>query len=226
MELSGAVVLFFSVPMLLKKIKIMSWNTRGLGDEKKCNVVRNVIRSARCDVCCLQETKWNDFDVLYYLRVLPTFFDRNCVAIKAINTKGGCIIAWKRNFTLMNSWATKHTCSAMIKHEVSGVCFLITNVYGPSTDDGKEEFVMELRGLSQLVQGPWVLGGDFNLVRWLVDRSGDLRSFTLMNLFNDLIRDMQVIDIPLKNRMFTWSSKRPEPVFSKLDRIFVSTEWS
>lgn len=85
---------------------------------------------------------------------------------------------------------------------------------------------MELRGQSQFVQGPWILGGDFNLVRWLVDRYGDLRSFTLMSLFNDLIRDMQVIDIPLKNRLFTWSSKRPEPVFSKLDRIFVSTEWS
>lgn len=147
--------------MLLKKIKIMSWNTRGLGDEKKCNVVRNVIRSSRCDVCCLQETKWNDFDVLYYSRVLPTFFDRNCVAIKAINTKGGCIIAWKRNFTLMNSWATKHTCSAMIKHEGSGVCFLITNVYGPSTDDGKGGICDGIEGAVSICTGSMDSWGRF-----------------------------------------------------------------
>lgn len=47
-----------------------------------------------------------------------------------------------------------------------------------------------------------------------------------MCLFNDLIRETRIIDIPLRNRNFTWSSKRPQPVFSKLDRVFTSIIFS
>jgi hypothetical protein len=68
------------------------------------------------------------------------------------------------------------------------------------------------------------LGGDFNMVLWLVDRSGDMRGLSLMCSFNDLIRDIEVVDVHLKNRIFTYSSKRLQPSLSKLDRIFISTE--
>lgn len=44
--------------------------------------------------------------------------------------------------------------------------------------------------------------------------------------FNDVIRDLDLEDIPLKNRTFTWSSKRPEPALSRLDKVFLSRDWS
>lgn len=71
---------------------------------------------------------------------------------------------------------------------------LVINVYGPSTDNRKPNFIQELRGLLSLVQHPWILGSDFNLVRWLIDRSSDGRSFRLISLFNDLIRDLQLFE--------------------------------
>lgn len=43
----------------MKQIKILSWNTRGLGHEDKRTGVRSVIRLARCDVVCIQESKLN-----------------------------------------------------------------------------------------------------------------------------------------------------------------------
>lgn len=46
-----------------------------------------------------------------------------------------------------------------------------------------------------------------------------------MDLFNDIIQEAGLIDIPLKNRSFTWSNKRPNPVFSKIDRCFTSSDW-
>lgn len=64
--------------MLYKKFKILSWNCRGLGCLEKCRVVRNVIRSSRCDVVALQETKWGDFDYWYASTVLPNFFVKEC----------------------------------------------------------------------------------------------------------------------------------------------------
>ena len=39
------------------KIKMISWNVRGLNDPWKRLVVKNLLREWKCDVVCLQETK-------------------------------------------------------------------------------------------------------------------------------------------------------------------------
>jgi endonuclease/exonuclease/phosphatase family metal-dependent hydrolase len=47
-----------------------------------------------------------------------------------------------------------------------------------------------------------------------------------MDRFNVLIRDFAVIDVPLRGRRYTWSNRQLAPVFSKLDHVFLSNEWS
>lgn len=131
---------------------------------------------------------------------------------------------WPFEYKHRKSWVTRHTCSALLHKINSGGIILVTNVYGPSTNDFKPAFIYELRFLANLVHSPWMLGGDFNLVRWLIDRSGNQRIFTLMLLFNDLIRDLQLIDVPLENRRFTWCSNRPAPSHSKINRVFLAPE--
>ena len=39
------------------KIKMISWNVRGLNDPRKCLVVKNLLQEWKCDVVCLQEMK-------------------------------------------------------------------------------------------------------------------------------------------------------------------------
>lgn len=212
--------------MKMKKIKILSWNVRGLGDVKKGNTVCNLIRESRCDIVCLQETKWNRLDVFQYARVLPNYFDRDWVGLNAIHSAGGCIIAWRRNYTLINSWVTRHTCSAILRQESTGQVFVVSNVYGPSVDELKPNFVEELRKLADMISLPWICLGDFNISRWLEDRPGDIRAWPIMDLFNSLISELQLCDVPLKNRRYTWTSKRPDPSFSKIDRVFMTTDWS
>lgn len=209
----------------MKKFKLMCWNCRGLGNPEKCNVVREAIRKSRSDLCILQETKLNAFDLTAYSRILPSYFERRCVVLDAIDSRGGCLIAWKRDYELINSWSTKNTVSAVLRQSATGQCFIVSTVYGPSNEALKQDFILELRQLSTMISLPWIVGGDFNLVRWLVDRTGDMQGLSLMCLFNDMIRDLGLEDVPLKNRSFTWSSKRPEPTLSRLDRIFLSHQW-
>ena len=47
---------------VVMKLKMMSWNVRGLNDSRKCLVVRNLLREWNCDVVCLQETKLASMD--------------------------------------------------------------------------------------------------------------------------------------------------------------------
>ncbi|XP_075636474.1 uncharacterized protein LOC142608662 [Castanea sativa] len=44
------------------KLKMVSWNVKGLNDSQKHLVVRNLLREWQCDVVCLQETKLVDID--------------------------------------------------------------------------------------------------------------------------------------------------------------------
>ena len=39
------------------KIKILSWNVRGVNDPDKRKVIKNFLRIQRADLVCLQETK-------------------------------------------------------------------------------------------------------------------------------------------------------------------------
>lgn len=189
-------------------------------------MVCNTIRSSRCDVCCLQETKWGVLDREHVARTLPTFFEKDCAILDAIGSSGGCLIAWKKCYTPLNCWSSRHTVSVILRQNNTGSTFVVTNVYGPTQDDLKQPFLEELRFISTLICHPWMLTGDFNQVRWLTNRSSDMRGISQMCSFNDLIRDLEILDIPLVNRAFTWSSKRPKPIFSRLDRTFLSTDWN
>lgn len=166
--------------MNLQKFKLLSWNVRGLGCLEKCLVVRNVIREARCDFVCLQETKWNNWELNYVLSLLPSYFQSDCMFITALNSRGGCLISWKRKYLLKSSWATKHTISVLLFDSCTGQQFIITNTYGPSVEDQKNQYLIELRSLAATIDQPWLIAGDFNLARWMIDRTGDMRGISLM----------------------------------------------
>lgn len=212
--------------MFIKKFSLLSWNVRGLGSDEKCNIVRNTIKSARSDVVLLQETKCSKVDCFFLSKILPNYFDSETVFNLAIHTSGGILIAWRRSFRLLRAWSTKHAVTAVLLHVNYGNEIIVTNVYGPTDDDLKPQFILELRAIAQMVDKPWILAGDFNQVRWIVDRSAANRSFNLMDLYNDFIMDTELVDVPLRNRTYTWSNKRPQPVFSRIDRVFTTNEWA
>ena len=58
-EIKGGLVLVSKVgdSLVFMKIKMISWNVRGLNDPQKRLVVKNLLREWKCDVVCLQETK-------------------------------------------------------------------------------------------------------------------------------------------------------------------------
>lgn len=55
---------------------------------------------------------------------------------------------------------------------------------------------------------------------------GSNERFDHMFQFNDLIRDLQLMEVPLQNRDFTWTNKQPAPIMSKLDRVFLTPDWA
>jgi hypothetical protein len=72
-----------------------------------------------------------------------------------------------------------YACTAMLEQRSSSQVFTVTNIYGLTEDAEKPLFIEELRRISTLITGPWILTCGFILVRWLIDRSGDMRGWSL-----------------------------------------------
>lgn len=112
--------------------------------------MRSGLRKSRGDVICLQETKLNEKNLDYVGVVLPSYFDRDVAVLDACGTKGGCLIAWRRCYTRISSWATKNTVSALLQDNYTSTKFMVTCVYGPFVDSQKREFFFQNYRISNL----------------------------------------------------------------------------
>jgi hypothetical protein len=104
--------------------------------------------------------------------------------------------------------------------------FMVTNVYGPTLGDRKLEFLQELRIIGCMHDLPWVLLGDFNMLRDPDETTVANLNLQYMTDFNQLISDLNMNELPLIGRTYTWSNKCSAPSFSKLDRTLLSSHWA
>lgn len=78
----------------------------------------------------------------------------------------------------------------------------VSNVYGPSNSAEKLSFLTWLMNLDTSDYDNWVLGCDFNLIRSPKNRNKPGGDLSEMNMFNELISDLDLVDLPF-SRNFT-----------------------
>lgn len=138
---------------------------------------------------------------------------------------GGLLIVW--NSTLLK-----------VRYHFSGVGFIglcalvqgsnmvchLVNVYSPCTLEGKrrvwQDLVMSKRGFGGEA---WCMAGDFNAVSHRSERKGLNNQVWLNEIdeFNLFISDMDLVDIPVSGKVFTWY-KADGSAMSRLDRFLIS----
>ena len=75
------------------KLKILSWNVRGVNDKNKRKLIKALIRSQNVDLVCLQETKMTEMSlgVVWSLGV-ERFLEWG--ALDARGVAGGVVVFW------------------------------------------------------------------------------------------------------------------------------------
>jgi hypothetical protein len=109
--------------------------------------------------------------------------------------------------------------------EKNGSCWWFTGVYGPHQDNLKSSFLHELREIRDTCVGPWIIGGDFNLIFREEDNSNSNINRAMLGDFRRLINSLDLKEIPLKGRRYTWSNQRDAPTLVKLDHVFCTSCW-
>ena len=68
-------------------------------------------------------------------------------------------------------------------------------------------------------------GGDFNIIRTREDKNNDNFDGRWSFMFNTIIESLDLREIELSGRKFTWANAMPNPTYEKLDRVLASVEW-
>jgi hypothetical protein len=124
------------------------------------------------------------------------------------------------------SWDIRRlSVSVIVKEKVRDLNIRITTAYGSPYEEGKQSLISELHELSLNWNGPFLIGGDINLVRCQNDKINGNVNFKWIDSFNAWIDLWALIEIGLAGRSFTWYNNQGNRIMSKIDRIFCSTDF-
>jgi exonuclease III len=206
--------------------KVLNWNIRGTNDPEKWPLILNKIKESGCHVICLQESKREHVDFLFLRNFCPRNFD-SFAFVPSVGRSGGIITIWdssvfKGNCVFHNDYAL----SVEFQSTKSDLFWTLTNIYAPCQDSQQLDFLHWLNNVTIPDEENWLLVGDFNLIRSPQDRNRDGGNVNEMLLFNEVISNLGLVDIPLKGRKYTWSNMRDSPLLQRLDWFFTSVAWS
>ncbi|CAO2150038.1 unnamed protein product [Urochloa humidicola] len=210
-----------------RPVSILTWNVRGLGDKSKCSNVRLAFPTASPTIACLQETKLQAIDQFKAATFLPHRLASSFAFQPSVGASGGVLTAWDPSMLqLTSSTAHRFSLTTTLAATSTNLAFTVTNCYGPCEDSLKAEFLLELALVEASVQGPWLLLGDFNMIRLPEERSNGNFDQAKAAMFNDAKGPLVQLELPLLDRLFTWSNHQEVPILVKLDRFFVNNHWS
>ena len=146
------------------------------------------------------------------------------VLLPAIGRAGGILVIWDvRTVRVIDCLLGEFSVSVLIEDENEKWWF--TGVYGPNSYRGRDLFWDELAGLRSICGDNWCLGGDFNVVRGVGEKLNSYSVTRSMKSFDELLRELGLVDPPLRNAKYTWSNFRDHPICCRLDRFLFSVQW-
>lgn len=208
----------------MENTSILIWNVRGLNDRGRRDNLRKVVDDFRPSVVCLQETKLNHISERDVISFLGRDFSE-FVFLPAQHTRGGILIAWRdQSFSVEHHFVHRFSVSVLLNSS-TGSPWWLTGVYGPKRDEDKLSFLAELREVRSSCPGPWMIAGDFNMIYSSEDKNNDNVNRVMMGRFRRFVNDLELKEIPLLGRRYTWSNERASPTLVKLDRVLCTNDW-
>jgi hypothetical protein len=102
----------------------------------------------------------------------------------------------------------------------------LVSVYGPQLDAEKALFLQSLHALlvASLPPAATIIAGDFNLIIQASDKNNRNLNRRNMAAFRKFINDLQLKDLYLHGRRYTWSNEQNKATMVKLDRVLFNQE--
>jgi hypothetical protein len=127
---------------VLMKLKILSWNVRGINELDKRLRIKGLIRDWKVDLVCLMETKM-EVITREVVRSLWGCQHVDWCFMGASGASGGILIMWDRRVVeKVDDCVGRYTLAVSLRNVDDNFLWAFGGVYGPN-DDGGEEGVVE-----------------------------------------------------------------------------------
>jgi hypothetical protein len=155
-------------------------------------------------------------------------FSQNFAVLPAQGIRGGVLLLLacsQSHYAMSQVDIREFSVTATITNLVDNSVWTVTGVYGPQEEAAKQQFLQEMRQIKPTAAPRWILLGDFNLIYRACDKSNSRVNRRLISAFRAVLEDLEIKELQLHGRRFTWSSGTANPTLSKIDHVFVSKEW-
>ena len=119
---------------------------------------------------------------------------------------------------------TENTLTALVSSDGTQTWWL-TGIYDPQGDTEKVNFMQELRDIRDLHTGPWAVVGNFNLLVNPEDKNKATVNRRMMARVRAMLNRLELKELYLNGRRYTWSNERRDPTMEKIDHVFVTNSW-
>lgn len=207
---------------------VLLWNCRGLGSVPAVNALRRVVINEHPMLIFLQETKLKRGEMENIKRKLKykCMIAVDCEG-EARSRRGGLALLWKEEWTVDICSYSTHFIDAKIR-SVGMDEWRFTGVYGWPEESNKYRTGEMIKDLSHTSSGPWMCGGDFNLMLWSTEKKGgsDFK-FDDAALFRDAIDSCGLEDLNFAGHPFTWTNNQggEQNIQERLDRCLANEQW-
>ncbi|KAL0559838.1 hypothetical protein IC582_000218 [Cucumis melo] len=205
-------------------MKLLSWNVRGLSSAQKRAQIKASIFAYEPDFVILTETKLT-YVSKKLIKSIWSPISINWAFLNSSGRSGGIIVMWNdQNFSILSVFKGAFSVSIQVGSN-NAASWWLSAIYGPAKRKNRPLFWEELEHLKSICLPTWILGGDFNVIRWKEETTTKNPASLSMKRFNSFISNCNLIDPPLSNAKYTWSNLRAQATLSRLDRFLFTSHW-
>lgn len=193
-------------------MNLICWNVRGLGNPRAFRELRRLVADKRPTLLFLCETKMREKNCSWWKNKMGF---SGCFMVDCIGKSGGLALLWNDSVNVsIKSYSPGHI-DCMVQETVS--VWRFTGFYGQPDVNLRRfswDLIRKLKFIPELVDLPWLVGGDFNEIFLTVK---NWEGFDLCGLQ----------DIHSHGEFYTWVNRRSagKAIFERLDRFVGCLQW-
>jgi hypothetical protein len=200
-------------------------NSRGLRDLAKHSHIADCCKDFNLDFVAISETGKRDYSQSLLNR-LSGGIDFEWFSRPPRGRSGGLLVGVRSDtMDVLASSDGEYHIKLTIQNKVDDFIWSLVAVYGAAQDAFKADFLRELVNLAKDNPYPMIIGGDFNLLRFQHEKSKGHFDSHWPFLFNVVIDSLDLREVAMVGRQFTWANSLPDPTYEKLDRVLMDTDW-
>lgn len=203
-------------------MKLGAWNVRGLKGRLTKDGVVDLLKQHRVSLFGVFETKLSipNLNLFFNNRLGSWNFAHNF----DIADNGRMVVLWDSNKVDCVVLGIEPQCiHCRVVCKVSQQAFLCTFIYGFYSPAKRKPIWDFLKQVGQTCITPWVVLGDFNVVKSITERIGGVTpNIYQMKDFEDCCSYLGLEDSPASGEFYTWTNNS---VKAKLDRVLINGAW-